>query len=208
MIQPELNGRPQNRTNNNVNVDGAYSPVSLKKYLELDSEKESTGYSFRVLIDNTGYGIALDDPNTMYMTPEDRIEQAKYFRERIFDGKSLPVYLFRYLRYMFLEKDDNKYPSDESVVKAYRSGKLTLDSPDYKMVVNLVKFSDNNVEAAHIIGLIQLVAGSFNLSSKEKRSFRLFIQHPETGLHPKRVARFMSMYHMIVREYCTDSPLD
>jgi hypothetical protein len=193
---------------NDLSVDGAYSPVSLRKFIALKSpeqEDDPIGATkqdlIRVLIDNTGAGIAMDDPYTIYVTPEVRLEQAQHYREHVFNGSQVSAHLFRYLRYMFLDADENDYPTNQSVADAARDGKLTEDSDDYKAVINLIKYSDHNVEAAQVIGFIQIFAGILNHTSKKKIPIRLFIQHPETGLHPKRTARFMSLFYKIQNDY-------
>lgn len=182
-----------------LSVNGPYSPISLKKFLHA-SAKKSNGNQLRVLIDNTGAGISKDDPLTLVMDAEDRIQQARFFRETVFDGKKLPGYLFRYLRFMFINTD-NQYPDDATVMKAFRSGELNFESPDYQAVVNLVRHSGDNREAAQLIGFIQLFAGTVHQAAKESKSIRLFIDHPETDLHPERAARFMSLYYKLLKEY-------
>ena len=153
-----------------------------------------------MLLDQTGLGIA-KDADALYITPAACTEQALFYAKDIFDGKYLPAYLFRYIRYMMFDDDLKKYPTNSAVLDDMQAGVLTETSPEYVEVVNFLKYVEHNPEGLQLLGLIQLIGGSLNLIRKEQAPMRLYIEYPETSLHPKRSARFMSMFHMLSKEY-------
>src|SRR5436190_2224706 len=118
-----------------LSIDGPGSPVSLKKFIESSIRKND----LTILVENDN-GIALDDPHTLYMTPQDRFEQTSYFLQHHFDGKTIPAYLFRYLRYMYIS-DDDKYKSNQDVEAALKSNELNNENHEFKTVLNLIKYS-------------------------------------------------------------------
>lgn len=176
-----------------LSVAGPGSPVSLQKFLDT----HEVAKPFSVLIDGTGGGIAKDAAEVIYITPKDCSEQAIYFSKNVFDGR-IPDYLYRYLAFMML---DREYQTQYELVADMNAGKVTTESEDYKHIQNLIKYCDSNPEAQQVIGLIQLIAGIFNMAKKAKAGIRVYLEHPETALHPKRQARFVSMFMHLKEEY-------
>ena len=193
-------------TDEDLSVAGPYSPISLKKFLTIHGKSLP---EFTVLIDQTDMGIAKDAENTLYITPNACKEQCDYFRDNIFfPSKRISAYLYRYLHYMFINDDYKpKYLSDQDVMNAMVKGEITATSEDYVKIQNLIAYSDANREASQIIGFIQLFAGSLSIYKKESLKTgtqlgqRIFIEEPETHLHPKRQARLMSLFNHIRDEY-------
>ena len=181
-----------------LSVNGPGSPVSLQRVL---FEHPISPITF--LIDGTGSGIAHDAKDVLYITPEECTKQALYFTQELFDGARIPGYLYRYLSFLMLEEDGNtmEYPDDQVLQKAFESGKITKESEDYKFICNFITYCKDNPEAQQLIGLIQLISGSLNVAKKQNAGIKLYLDRPETALHPKRQARFMSALMEMRREY-------
>ncbi len=178
-----------------ISLAGPGSPVSLKKFLATHPVIKP----FTLLVDGSGLGIAKDDEGTVYITPQDCKDQALYYCKNVFDGVHVPAYLFRYLNYMMF--DDEQWTSDNQVAEAFVSKQLTDKSEEYTRVCTLLKFAEYNPEALQVIGLIQLIGGILNTARKQKSGVRLYLEHPETSLHPKRQSRFVSLFHKLFKEY-------
>jgi hypothetical protein len=190
----------QEEDTNDLSVAGPGSPISIKKFIaQGDYSKDLC-----VLIDNAHIGFANDDPDTTYMTTDDIQLQAKWFREDCFDGKRVPAYLYRYLHMMYYDYN-LKYNNDQELAKAFSGGEITEESAEYKHIVNLIKYSDSNVEAAQLIGFITLFAGSIKLARKEKKPVRIFLKNPDNNLHPQMASKWMGLFHNIKKEYGLDT---
>ena len=59
-------------------------------------------------------------------------------------------------------------------------------------------------EFCYCVGLIQVIEGSLSAASKKGVGVRLFLQEPETHLHPKRQSRIMSVIGRISKKYYPD----
>ena len=178
-----------------LSINGPGSPVSLQKFLD---NHEGELREITLLIDGSGNGIAHDSASCLYITPAECSTQALYYTKTLFDGIHVPAYLYRYLHYMFLSEDRTfLYPTDESLIKA----NVDPQSTDYQHIVNLLKNAEHNPEAQQVIGLIQLSGGSLNMAAKQNNSIRLYIQHPETHLHPKRQSMFVTMLMHLKDDY-------
>ncbi len=194
----------------NIQSDGPYSPISLHKTLK-KLESEGRLNKITLFVDGTGFGIKKDADSCIYVTPEECSIQSKYYSNTLFDGKRVPAYLYRHLHYMFvLESSGIKrvYETDQDVVNAFNSGKITEESNEYKQIVGLIKSCEHNSEAQQVIGLIQLITGGLSMckrldrENKEKsHSIRFYIDKPETSLHPSRQSRFMRLLMSILKEY-------
>jgi hypothetical protein len=180
----------QNPKPDDIQVDGPYSPISLeklKKVVHLDKE-------FSVLLDQSGLGFAHDDPNILYMTIQERKEQAVWWMKNNFDGRRIPAWLYRYLHYMFND-GDFKYKDHLDVVACMQEGKIKEDDEEYQRILALIKHCETNVEAAQIIGFVMLMVGTLNQCRKDGIPPKIFIEQPETSLHPKRTAKWMSLFY-------------
>jgi hypothetical protein len=179
-----------------LSVGGPYTPVSLDKLIKTSHVRTK----LTVLVDGTGLGIAKDSPECVYVTPEETTQQALYFLKEKFDGKRIPAYLFRYLSYMFID-DAIEYENDQFLADLFNGGDLTEESKDYQYILGLIKYCDSNKEAQHLIGMIQIIAGSLRIATQHKSGVKFYLEHPETGLHPKRQSRLMSMLMKLHKEY-------
>jgi hypothetical protein len=169
-----------------ISIDGPGSPISLKKVMEQVEPKP-----FTLFVDGSGCGIAQDDESLIYITPSECSSQALYYSKSVFDGKRIPAYLYRYLGFMFgIGKD---YQTDEELVKDFTDGTLTEESPDYKQILNLIKYCEYNDEAKQVIGLIQLVGGALNMAKKLMIGVKLYIDKPETSLHPNKQSKIPTL---------------
>jgi len=184
-----------------LSINGPGSPVSIKKFND-SRPKEEDRSRMPVLIDD-GIGIAHDDPDYTYITPEECSAQAVYFLKNGFNPDGLPAYLYRYLAYVF--QKDKQFDTNQEYADAMNNGTLDKNSDEYKEIINKVKYLESNQEAKHIIGFIQLFAGCLNQAKKMNKPAKLFIQEPETNLHPKRAAMLMSLIEMIKKEYEFDN---
>lgn len=136
------------------------------------------GQRLVVLTNPTGIGI-VNDSDAVDISIEARIEQANHFFGL---NAPFPEYLRPYLDYM--------YKDDDVDVEA------------------LYKYGSTNGELKHIIAMIQLVSYSLREAKKANAGVRLFIEEPETQLHPKRERRIMGMLKMIQDKYYPESELD
>lgn len=180
-----------------LSVGGPNTPISLDKFIKSTEHKLR---AFTVLVDGTGMGIHKDSNECVYVTPETCYAQANYYREEKFDGKRIPAYLYRYLNYMFND-DAPFYESDQFLLDLYNGGEITEESEDYQRILGLVKWCESNKEAAQVIGMIQIISGSLRIATQEKCGIRLYLEHPEHALHPKRQSRCMSMIVKLNKEY-------
>lgn len=187
---------PQPGGPEDLQVDGPYSPLSLAKL----STKLHDGTEFKVLLDQSGLGFAHDDPSMLYMTIQARLEQAYWWVDNKFDGRRVFPWMYRYLHYMFID-GSFKYKDDVDVIACMQEGKITEDMDEYKHIISLVKYCKTNVEAAQIIGCIQLLVMTFKQCTKDGVPVSIFIEQPETSLHPKREAKWMSMFYDIKKNY-------
>ena len=160
---------------------------------------------FNVFIDGTGAGIAHDDPEVTYITPADCATQAIWYSKNQFDGTRIPAYLYRHMHYMCIDNNEGgygyKYKTDLDVVAAFNSSEITLESQDYIYIKNLITYCESNPESQQVIGLIQLIGGTLSAVKKAKTGIALYILHPETHLHPKKQARFITMFETIREDY-------
>lgn len=188
-----------------LSVAGPGSPISLKKVL-----KKIKPVEFTLLLDQTGTGFAYDEPSLVYITVEERRKQAVWFVNEIFKKHiaaemDIPAYLYRYLRYLFIVDQNTSYKktmpyeTDADFRKAMRD--KTVDKKDYDMLYNMILYAEENPEMAQAIGLIQLVAGTLKRVVHSRSGIRIFIENPETHMHPKRERLIMSMLQMLKKEY-------
>lgn len=181
-----------------LSIDGPGSPISIKKFNNSKEIKYRDDKDLLILIDD-GNGIAHDDPEFNYITPEECSKQAIFFLKNSFNPDGLPAYLYRYLSYMY--QKDKQFATNQEYADTMINGSLDKESNDYKEIINKVKYLENNRESQQIIGFIQLFAGCLNQAKKSDKQIKLFIQEPETNLHPKRCAMLMSLIKMIQEEY-------
>lgn len=179
-----------------LQVDGPYSPMSLEKVRkQIIDNKE-----FSLLLDQSGMGFALDDPSLLYMTAEERLRQAHWWLDNKFDGRRIPAWLYRYLHYMYND-GDFKYKDHLDVAACMQEGKITEDCEEYKQILGLIKYCKTNTEAAHLIGFIILFVGTLHQAVKEGVHIGLFIETPETALHPQRQAKWMCLFYDIKQKW-------
>lgn len=180
-----------------LSVDGPYSPVSLRKVIDTIPESNE----FTVIIpDNVG--IDIDNAETINITIEERVIQSHYFIDEVFpELPRIPAYLYRYIHYMMEDDYKMKYPTDKDYIEALDNGTLKISDDEYQKIYGFIKWGKSNTEATHLIGLVQLVAGTLKMASKAKKFCKFFIELPETGFHPKRQSRIMSLLHKLKDEY-------
>lgn len=153
-------------------VDGA--PISLKKvsdHLTATADTKNKSNTY-VLVNNMGIGYVNDDPHMANITIREREIQADYFLSL---NLPMPTYLRPYLEYMY--EDDGQ----------------DIDA--------LYKYASSNDELKQIIGLIQLFGGSLNMARKAKKGVKLYVEEPETRMHPKRERRVMGLLEKIKKDY-------
>jgi len=184
-----------------LSVNGPGSPVSLTKLMKtIPPDREGP----TVLIDN-GIGIVKDEPSVTVITPDDCKMQALHFLNTVFKPlQKLPYYAIRHLtalyelpggEYDYSHTGKAKYPDNESVKMAVMSGAIKDTDADYKFLFNKFTYGEHDPEFLQLLGLIQLVSGSV------KRGGKIFIDYPETFLHPKRERIVMTMMEEIKRDY-------
>ena len=173
-----------------IDPQDPYSPISLKDFLDKAGPDLKR---LTLLVDGTGNGI-YNDAGIVNIAPADCKMQAEYYKT-IHNVNQFPMYLLRYLYYLFLE-EDYKIKSNEEVAKIY-----TEDETVKQRLNSLVLNCDKNPEAAQCIGLVQLIAGTLSMARRQKAGVRVYIEHPETHLHPKRQSKFTSVLTDIYDEY-------
>jgi hypothetical protein len=153
-------------------VEGA--PISLKKVVEHINKTKPADKpdGIYVLVNNLSNGFVNDDANMANITIEEREIQANYFLSL---NLPLPPYLEKYLIYMYED-----------------------DKPDIKA---MYKYASTNPELKQLIGLIQLFGGSLKMAKDMKKSVRLFVEEPESRMHPKRERRIMSLLEKLKTDY-------
>jgi len=77
---------------------------------------------------------------------------------------------------------------------------LELMFPD-ENVDNLYKYAKTNGEMRHIIAIVQLFGGSLNIAKKQKKHVKIYLEEPETRMHPKREARMMMLIEKLKKDY-------
>lgn len=180
-----------------LSISGPGSPVSLKKFVDQAKDLRK----FTLLIDGTGSGIAKDHPEFLYVTPEECSKQSIYYSKERFDGR-IPVYLYRYLHYLFIQNGTSwTYKTDDDVLQAFLRKEITNTSPDYVYLKNLIENCEHNPEAQQCIGFVQIVGGALNIARKNKSGLRLFIDRPETALHPARQSAIMPVILQLEEDY-------
>ena len=205
--QEEWSEEAQERYNElekDLSVDGPGSPASIKKIREyVLSRTNAEGKKIFALIDNAQIGFAKDDPNVTYITFDKCREQTTWFRKEFFKPGDhvVPAWLYRYLHFMFVGGDWKYKSKDEVVKEAQTDLKKFMESDDYKKVVNIIKYSDTNKAAEHMIGFIMLVAGSMQVAAKNKAYISFMLENPEAYLHPQQDAKFMSLLYAIDDDY-------
>jgi hypothetical protein len=180
-----------------LSVAGPGSPVSLKKFIALYPEVTKQSEKSPVLL-VSDIPIAKDDPNTLYVTVEECKNQALWFLENVFDGIRIPYYTIHHLLYMYEEGNEGykTYADNESIKCIIITKELNADHPHYKFVLNKFKYGKDDPEFLQILGLLQLVGGVL-----KQGGVRIFVEHPETHLHPKRECRIMVMLNKLREEY-------
>jgi len=134
-----------------IQVAGPGSPVSIRKFLA-GQDKDAKAKPFMILVDGTHSGIAHDDPEVMYITPEERKAQALHYVTKVFNGTQISAYLYRYLHYMYVDEHKFVYKSDQDLFNQMQSGKLTPEDEEWGVIMNIVKWAEHNEQALQIIG--------------------------------------------------------
>ena len=185
-----------------LQVDGPYSPISIKKVSD-SGILQLEGFNVLIPGTNEQLGVVADDPERVNVMITDRIMQAEYFIDEIFPNlPRIPAYLYRYIHYMMFSEESNfKYPTDADYIYAIESDTLKMHEEEYQKVHNFIKWGKTNTEAVHLIGLLQLVGGSLKAAAKNNSGLKMFIELPETGFHPKREGKIMSMLNKLKDEY-------
>jgi hypothetical protein len=191
-----------------ITINGPGSPISIKKLSDLGNFTRK----FTILVDGSHQGFIKDDPSMFVVSPEMCAEQAIYYSKIMFNGRDIPSYLYRYMHYMFIDDTrKNKellYPTDKDLITAYELGEIDESSKDYQTILNLIKYCEHNAEAKQIIGFIQIVAGVLNSARKQKKGIRIFLERPETALHPKRQSAMMNLMMMLEKEFYPDEQVN
>jgi hypothetical protein len=192
--------------NQDLRIGGDGSPISLKKVLDTP---EMATRELTVLIDGTGCGIAKDAEDVLYVTPEACKMQAMYYCKEMFDGKQIPAYIFRHIMFLWYDRmfSDDKIMIEELEKEAalktdeIEAGDGISGLPEYKSILGMLQFIDYNEELQQCLGLIQLLCGSLSVARKENKGIRIYLDKPETNLHPKRQAAIMTVINKIREEY-------
>lgn len=189
--------KKKNNKNIDLTIAGPGSPISLQKILDT----QNISKPFSLFIDGTGQGIAHDAKEFLYITPEECSKQSIWYSKNMFDGKHISQHLWRWISFMMLDKE---YQKPEDFIKEVTSGKITETNEDYVFIKNFIAYCEHNPEAQQVIGLIQLLAGTLTDAKKNNKSIKIYIDRPETSMHPKRQQRFMSMFYKMEKEYGFD----
>lgn len=151
--------------------------ISLRKFRD---REEATLRWLNVLVDGSGMGIAKDDPRVFNITSQMCHEQAMYSLNtigKIWSGAE------KYMRIFY---------KDESEAGTF----------DFEKMCRAAKES---AELQQIIGMITILASIMNVANKEGKKFPIYLEHPETHLHPKRQSAFVSFMMQITKDYGWDA---
>jgi hypothetical protein len=118
----------------------------------------------------------------MSITAQDCSEQAAYFRDTFFPDR-IPEYVLEYMNGLFYY--DKKIPTEEPL----------------EAIMGMIEYCKTNKEASQCIGLIILLHDSLVLAKHYNKWPTLYIEYPETNLHPKREAAVMSMIYDIFKKF-------
>lgn len=177
-----------------LNVDGPYSPISLDKVSKLLSKDVSKG-CIKVLLEQDGSGFENDCPDMASITIKDRADQAEYLAGWIAKGGKIPDYLYKYLAYFF-EYIQSKDLDDEN---------LKIESKWIEEFNTKIKYWKSNAEVAQLTGLIILFYEALNFEKEFGKLPKLWIEHPETSLHPKRERCVMLVLNHILKSFGKDA---
>lgn len=186
-----------------LTINGPDSPISLQKFID------SPGFNPRdrrltVLLDQTGDGI-FNDATPINITADECKDHALHLFYKVFEPtKKVPAYLLRHIDYMFDVVTTHK----ENYSYGFKSQQEALtyvnNDPEndlYKFCFNKLNNVKFNAEFQQVLGLIGLIAGSLNQARKNGSSIRVYIEHPETHLHPKKQAKFMTLLNELSLEF-------
>jgi hypothetical protein len=189
----------EEKPHRDLSVEGPGSPISLRKWYE--NEHKDILKDTMVLIDSDGLGFEPDGLPCMEITPLTCRECTEYYVDNHFNGKQIPLYLLKPLYYMFFGSFDiYKETVTLSDIQKYFS-EDEKGKQEYTEMLNKIKYSKRNPEAAQIIGFVIALCSGFNLAKKAGVPARFYIEHPESHMHPRRESRFMSMLDRIRKEY-------
>jgi len=190
-----------------LSIAGPGSPISMQKFTDyLDAETPIERQpELIVMLNQSGQGLLQDNDSIVQVMIADRVMQAHYWRDEFWNGKQISAYLYRYVYYM-LEEDEydiakHKYPNNQAIVDALTSGALTETSDEFVRMKGYFEWLKSNNEVTHIVGLVQLVGGSLRAAAKKQSYLRIFIEEPETGMHPKRERKLVTLIKMLGDDY-------
>ena len=192
MAQPE--------DGSHLHIDGPHSPLSLAKIRDNLEMRD-----FTVLVHTSDVAIAPDYSRVFNVTMEERVFQAKYYLSEIFPktGK-IPLYLLVYLYCLFEEGIpyatwiDHEQPLEE----------IKKQIPNFEEVVErytkMVKYAEHNLAYLHAIGMIQLLVGTMSQAKKANSSIAIYVEYPETAMHPKQQSRIVGFFTFLKNKYYGD----
>lgn len=183
-----------------LTVAGEGSPISLKKFIQ---GHQFDGKNFTVLLDQTSSGFMNDDPGTVTID-EETISMTAIQYLQTFDNKRISFFLVRHLHYMQFG-DLEIYKKDVTQCSDYFS-KDPKGKEEYEKLLNMITYMKHNKESRHLVGLITCLSGVLNLARKEGKPIKVYLEHPESHLHPQKEARLMSMLYKLYEEY--NEPID
>lgn len=190
-----------------LSVAGDGSPISMSKLLDNidhDTPVEKQP-QIMVLLNNSGNGIIQDSEKLINVMISDRVMQAEYWRDNFWNPKAMSAYLYKFVYYMMEEEnyrpENYKYPTNQSIVDALSSGALKETDDEFIKMRNYFEYMKSNTEVTHTIGLVQIVGGCLNTARKQGGNCRFFIEQPETGFHPKRERKLMTLIQWLADDY-------
>jgi hypothetical protein len=182
-----------------LSVEGAGSPISLRKWYE--SENKDAARDTMVLIDSDGVGFEPDGLPCMEITPQGCKECTEYYVDNHFNGKQIPLYMLKPFYYMM----NGNFDVYEKGIKLEALEKYFSENPvgkeEYQELLNKIKYSKRSAETSQVLGMIIMLCSGFQMANKAGAPARFYIEHPESHLHPKREQKLMSMIYKIREEY-------
>lgn len=156
-----------------IDLSNEDGSISLKKFLI----HHPLNRPLTLLVDGSGNGIAKDEENIFYITSEMCQTQADYnlfTKGKVWNGVE------KYMKMFFKkEVEDGTF--------------------DYEKKLSAAKHSP---ELKQIIGMITILGSVMNMGNKAGgKRVPIYIEHPETHLHPSRQSAFVTFFFEITKDF-------